>query len=327
MAAVLAILLIPTAKRNASQRQRIPVLELTIEDTLKEDDFKDDPDQHEEKTVRLLKDGTVYEYPEQVYLTAVVLCEMPPDFEPEALKAQAVAARTFARKQMQSGKHETADVCSDPACCQAWMGEDALRERYADRYEKVYRKASEAVAQTQDEVLLYDGNLIDATYFSCSGGYTEAAVSVWGTDVPYLQSVVSPGEEKAPRFSSCVTFAPSEFRELILLSGENISLTDKPESWIKDVQYTPGGGVDSMQIGNVSFRGTQIRKLLGLNSTSFTVSVAEDGFTFDVLGFGHRVGMSQYGAENMAEHGFDYRSILMYYYQGVRIEKMPASRK
>ncbi|MCQ2421054.1 MAG: SpoIID/LytB domain-containing protein, partial [Clostridia bacterium] len=119
MAAVLAILLIPTAKRNASQRQRIPVLELTIEDTLKEDDFKDDSDQHEEKTVRLLKDGTVYEYPEQVYLTAVVLCEMPPDFEPEALKAQAVAARTFARKQMQSGKHETADVCSDPACCQA----------------------------------------------------------------------------------------------------------------------------------------------------------------------------------------------------------------
>ncbi len=328
LAAVLAIVIIPSVNRNGGQATReIPALELIIEDPEPGGSNSENTEQQvqPEKTVRLLHEGVVYEYPEQAYLTAVVLCEMPPDFEPEALKAQAVAARTFARKQMQSKKHENADVCSDPGCCQAWIGENALREKYAERYDAVWQKASESVCATTDEVLCYNGDLIDATYFSCSGGRTEAAVSVWGGDVPYLQSVRSPGEEDAPRFSSVVRIDSMQFRDTILSSGKGVSLTGKPESWIEEVTYTSGGGVDTMRIGGAAFRGTELRKMFGLNSTNFSVSVAEDGITFDVHGFGHRVGMSQYGAENMAEQGFDYRSILLYYYQGVKIEKKPAS--
>ena len=269
--------------------------------------------------IRLLHDGEVSLCPEEEYLAAVVLCEMPPDFESEALKAQAVAARTFACRQARHGKHENADVCADPGCCQAWMSRQALQEKYADRFESVWQKALSAVQQTAGEVLVYDGELIDATYFSCSGGSTESAAAVWGSDVPYLQAVASPAEQDAPRFCSQITLSAEAFRKTLEDAGT--SLTGKPESWIGAVSYTAGGGVDTMQIGADAYSGTDIRKLFGLNSTAFTVSLSEDGFTFDVRGFGHRVGMSQYGANNMAKQGFGYRSILLYYYQGVKIEK------
>lgn len=273
--------------------------------------------------IRLLRDGDVTLCPEEEYLASVILCEMPPDFEPEALKAQAVAARTFVSRQAQNGKHENADVCTDSGCCQAWMSTDALREKYADRFPAVWQKALSAVQQTKDEVLTYGGALIDATYFSCSGGSTESAAAVWGSDVPYLQAVISPGEETAPRFSSQVTVGTEEFRRTAESAGA--VLTGKPERWIGAASYTSGGGVDTIEIGGKPFSGTEVRRLFGLNSTDFTVSVSESGFTFDVRGFGHRVGMSQYGAENMAMQGFDYRSILLYYYQGARIEKRPVS--
>ena len=149
------------------------------------------------------------------YLTSVVLCEMPVTFAPEALKAQAVAARTFLWKQAACKKHTDADVCADSACCQAWLCEDALREKFGADYEAAVKKAAQAVSETADEVLCYNGELIDATYFSCSGGSTEAAVAVWGTDVPYLQPVASPGEEYAARYESEASFSLDAFRSVI----------------------------------------------------------------------------------------------------------------
>ncbi|MFR5761308.1 MAG: SpoIID/LytB domain-containing protein [Oscillospiraceae bacterium] len=151
------------------------------------------------ETITILRDGDAQEEDFETYLTQVVLSEMPADFATEALKAQAVAARTFARRQMAGGKHADADVCSQSACCQACLSADALQERYDAAFDAAWDKASNAVQQTQDEVLTYSGALIDAVYFSCSGGSTEAAAAVWGTDVPYLQAVDSPGEQDAAR--------------------------------------------------------------------------------------------------------------------------------
>ena len=178
--------------------------------------------------------------------------------------------------------------------------------------------------ESAGEVLTFGGELIDAVYFSCSGGATEAAVAVWGTDVPYLQSVESPGEEIAPRFSSQEIFAPAEFSEILRAENPDVHLTGSPETWVGETAYTEGGSVETCVIGGIAFSGTKLRQLFGLNSARFTLTLKDGQFVFDVQGFGHRVGMSQYGAESMARIGFSYRSILLYYYQGAEIGRYEA---
>ena len=270
------------------------------------------------QTVRLLAGDTVLELSMEAYLTGVLLSEMPCDFSPEARKAQTVAARTFTCRKLQTPKHDGADVCEDPACCQAWTSRENLARKYGTDFDDVWRTAQELVQQTAGEVLTYDGRLIDAVYFSCSGGATEAAAAVWGTDVPYLQSVESPGEEDAPRFSSQAVFLPTEFSDTLRAEDPDIQLTGSPQTWVEQTQYTDSGSVDTCTIGGVSFSGTKLRQLFHLNSAKFALTFEDGRFVFDVLGFGHRVGMSQYGAENMAQLGFSYRAILLYYYQGAK---------
>lgn len=282
----------------------------------------DTPCGSDASTLRLLCDGQIQSLGVEEYLTGVVLCEMPVTFEMEALKAQAVAARTFLWKQANAHKHDAADICADSACCQAWSSADVLREKFGADYETACATARQAVAQTHDEVLTYQGELIDATYFSCSGGSTESALAVWGTDVPYLQPVQSPGEQEATRYASSCFVPAEQFRAAILQADAQSSLTGTPQTWLGEVKNTEGGGVESVKIGGVSFTGVQLRQMFGLNSTKFTMQADADGVTFDVLGFGHRVGMSQYGADNLARNGFSYRVILQYYYQHVRIKKL-----
>ena len=267
------------------------------------------------ETITVLRDGDAQEEDFETYLTQVVLSEMPADFATEALKAQAVAARTFARRQMAGGKHADADVCSQSACCQACLSADALQERYGAAFDAAWDKASNAVQQTQDEVLTYGGALIDAVYFSCSGGSTEAAAAVWGTDVPYLQAVDSPGEQDAAPYASTVTCSPAEFAETLGLAADG-----DPAGWLGGTSYTAGGGVDTCTIRGQAYAGTRLRQLFGLNSTRFSLRYADGVFLFDVRGYGHRVGMSQYGANAIARLGFGYQTILRYYYRGAKIE-------
>ncbi len=316
LASLLAILLLPCGvRREAPQARDIVILhELVLPAA---DEQPEAAAASTEETVCLLTGDTIETLPLSAYLTGVVLSEMPPEFAPEALKAQAVAARTFTQKRRQSAKHEHADVCADSACCQAWSSEAALRERFGANYDTYAEKARAAVEATRGEVLLYDGVLIDATYFSCSGGRTEDAAAVWGAEVPYLQSVESYGEENALRYASEKRFTPEALRAA--LGGA--ALTGSPSAWFSDVTYTEGGGVNTMKIGQTCYTGTELRRLLGLNSTCFRVSADEDGVTFHVLGYGHRVGMSQYGADYMARQGYDYRTILQYYYRGAELKK------
>ena len=256
----------------------------------------------------LLEDGTVENMLLEEYLVGVLMGEMPASFEQEALKAQAVAARTFTCKSLSVSKHPEAAVCTSASCCQAYFTQQqytALGGSVRD-----VQKLRSAVTATAGQVACYDGELIVATYFSCSGGRTEDAVAVWGADVPYLQAVDSPGEENATHYMDTVTFKKDEFESLL-----DISLADG----VGDYVYSEGGGVEQVRIGDKIFSGVELRKKLNLYSTALVISIAGDSVSVTTRGFGHRVGMSQFGANAMAASGYTYTDILQYYYTGVTI--------
>ena len=306
-----AVLLIPSAAKVQPQAEPDPVVLLVQQ-----------PEVQDVWTITVLRDGRAGEMALDTYLTQVVLSELPASFAPEAMQAQAVAARTFACRQQLRGKHPDADVCTESACCQACLSEEQLRARLGDKFEAAWDKASAAVQATEGEVLTYDGALIEATYFSCSGGTTEAAAAVWGSDVPYLQSVSSPGEQDAARYQSTETLSPQAFAAAIRTMDEELLLSGDPADWVQAITRTDGGGVADITIGGKTFSGTQLRRAFGLNSTKFTLQYQNSTFIFDVLGYGHCVGMSQYGAEAIAQLGFDYRAILRYYYRGAALTQM-----
>lgn len=259
----------------------------------------------------LSDDGDVVSMAINDYLTCVVLCEMPGSFDPEALKAQAVVARTYAlRRKDGESKHTGASVCMQASCCQGYVSVDDYLHNGGDR--KTVEKIQNAVMETDGQVLLYDGELIEATYFSCSGGLTEDAVAVWGSDIPYLKSTDSPGEETAVHFTDTVQYSLKEYQDRL-----GRQLDGNAASWVEEIRYTNGGGVESMRICGVDYPGTELRKLLGLRSTAFVMRVVGDTITITTKGYGHRVGMSQYGAEAMAAQGKTYEEILLHYYQDV----------
>ena len=254
-----------------------------------------------------LTDGT--ELSLDAYLQRVLLGEMPISFEKEALKAQAVAARTYTAKAMAGGKHG-GKLCTDSTCCQAFCDAAAFASFTPEEREK----AADAVRETDALVLTYDGALIEATFFSCSRGRTEDAVAVWGTDYPYLRSVESPGEEAAKYDTDSRLVSKRELETAL-----EITLSDNAASWAGAVQLTSGGGVETIELGGKRFLGVYLRKALGLRSTAFTVTPEGDALRFDTRGYGHRVGLSQYGANAMAADGADFREILRHYYPGTAL--------
>lgn len=266
-------------------------------------------------------EGTLTQMGMDAYLTGVLLAEMPVSFEPEAMKAQAVAARTYARKAgVTGGKHGDGSICTESSCCQAYCSPEAFLARGGT--EEAVDKVRKAVTDTSGYVLTYEGELIEATYFSCSGGSTEDAAAVWGTDFPYLQAVSSPGEEAAAYFTDTVTFTPEEFKNLL-----GAELSGDPRTWFTITTYTEGGGVAGMTIGGIVYKGTQLRALLGLRSTAFTVETGPNEIVITTRGYGHRVGMSQYGADAMAVTGSSYEEILAHYYPGTTLCWMQTEKK
>lgn len=258
----------------------------------------------EPEKISVIREGTVGEMGLEDYLVGVLLAELPRDFAMEAKMAQAVVARTYALAAVQRGTKHPGAVCTESGCCQGWTdpGEYWAEDGVAS--------ARAAVEATRGLVLTYGGALIEATYFSSSGGRTEAAVAVWGSDVPYLQSVESPGEENTAHYREETVISTEVFLEKLGLSGP---LT------LGTVTYTEGGGVDSLVLCGKTFRGTQVRTLLGLRSTAFQLIPEGNQIRVKTAGFGHRVGMSQYGAQAMAQAGKSWREILEHYYPGTEI--------
>jgi stage II sporulation protein D len=263
-----------------------------------------------------LKDGENGEFGEiamEQYLTGVLLAEMPTSFELEALKAQAVAARTYTMKAVTTGgKHGDGSLCGNSGCCQGYISEENFLSRGGSR--ESLEKVGRAVRETNAQVLEYEGELIEAVYFSSSGGKTESALAVWGAEYPYLQSVQSPGEDADDYTGRVMTMPVAQFQNEL-----NLSPADDPEIWISDITYTDGGGVERIRIGGTEFTGTQVRSLLQLPSTAFSVWVDGENVVIQTNGFGHRVGLSQYGANSMAKDGYDYKGILSYFYPGTTI--------
>lgn len=263
-----------------------------------------------------IQKAKIIEMKTEDYIAGVVSAEMPADFHPEALKAQAVAARTYLSEKGACQKYEGADICTDSSHCQAYKSVETLKQQWGDDFARYYNKICTAVYDTKGEILLYDGEPISAVFHSTSSGRTQNSSDVWGNSVPYLVSVESPLDKLSPRYASSVTISLEDFKAKIKNADSN---ADFDNYLISDIHHTSGGMVESANIGGVLFSGTEIRNIFALNSASFNLDIIGDDVVFDVRGYGHGVGMSQYGANYMAESGSDYQSILKKYYTGAYI--------
>ncbi|MGX8692848.1 MAG: stage II sporulation protein D [Clostridia bacterium] len=271
------------------------------------------------ETILLLADGETLELPLEDYLCGVVAAEMPASFPPEALKAQAVAARSFTCSGASAHKHGEAAVCADPGCCQAWLGEEALRARWGGDYETNALRIRAAVEATAGQILCYAGAPVFAAFHSSSAGATEDCGAVWNPR-PYLVSVSSPETaEDVPQYISTVSCWPTDFRDTLLSLRPEADFSGPVSGWIGEIRRDASGRVDEAELGGVSFRGTELRRLFSLRSTAFELKLADGVFVFTVTGFGHGVGMSQYGAKVLAEQGADYAEILAHYYTGTEL--------
>ncbi|MBP1736673.1 MAG: stage sporulation protein [Oscillospiraceae bacterium] len=271
----------------------------------------------------LMKDGTVSAIPLDQYLWGVVAAEMPASFEEEALKAQAATARTYTlNKKVNGSNHDNADVCTDSSCCQAYISKEDAAANWGDQAEANTEKIAAAVAATDGQVVTYNGQLINALFFSSAAGSTADAVAVWGTEVPYLSSVESPEGAEVPNYHSTVSLTAAEFQTDFQASYSQAVFGDNPSDWIQNTVTTASGLVESVTVGGVTVSGNEMRSLYGLRSATFTIAADSASVTFSVTGYGHGVGMSQYGANTLAEEGKTWEEILKWYYTGVEIGSM-----
>lgn len=268
-----------------------------------------------------LDDGSVSTLTMADYLWRVVAAEMPASFEPEALKAQAATARTYTLWKMRGdvASHPDADLCTQITCCQAYITPESAAANWGDSAAKYTQKITDAVQGTDGQAILYGGAPIDAVFFSSAAGRTEDAVAVWGNAVPYLASVESPEGEEVPNYRTTSTIPAEEFKAKLLEQYPHADLTGDPAGWFGAVTPTASGGVDTIVVGGVAVRGTAMRALFSLRSASFSVKADAQNVAFSVTGYGHGVGMSQYGANALAREGKTYDEILKWYYTGVTI--------
>ncbi len=269
--------------------------------------------------ITLLHNGIPVTLPLEEYLYGVVAGEMPASFETEALKAQAVAARTYTlnRKKSPNKDHPDADVCSDSAHCKAYLSPEELSQKFAANPAD-YEKIRQAVDATKNRILIYNGEPISAVFHSTSSGMTENAEDVWGNAVPYLVSVTSEGEDASPRYQETKVFSFAEFQQKINSGTKNVAFGEDPKSWFSDWVRNESGSVKSVSLCKTEFSGVELRSLLGLRSANFTVEIG-DSVKITTKGNGHGVGMSQYGANHLAKMGYTYDRILKKYYTGVEI--------
>ena len=319
---LLPVLLVdgPESAQEETRPGILPALPSPVPTVQPEQMFE--PGEDELTTLRVaMEDGTVAEMTMADYLWSVVAAEMPAAFEPEALKAQAITARTYTLWKMAVGDadHPDADVCTDITCCQAYITPEQAAANWENSAAVYKQKITSAVRSTNGQVITYEGQPIQAVFFSSAAGRTEDAVAVWGREVPYLVGVDSPEGEGIPNYETQVTLTAAEVKKLVLSQFPGADLSGSAKSWFQNRTLTASGRVDTMDIGGITMKGTQVRALFGLRSACFTVETAGDTVTFHVTGYGHGVGMSQYGANVLAKEGKTCEEILKWYYTGVKI--------
>lgn len=253
------------------------------------------------------------------YLCGVVAAEMPASFEKEALKAQAVAARSYILSRLNSSSpaHPSAVVCNNPSHCKAYKDKDSSKKAWGpEKANQYWDKICSAVAETSGEYMVCDEQIVEAFFFAKSGGRTENSEDIWGESRPYLKSVASPEDTQSKDFYSFREFTAEEFKQKLGLSSLNLPITaDK-------ITRTKGGSVNSISINGKTFSGKDIRSIFGLKSANFEIISGNNTVTFKVSGYGHGVGMSQSGANQMAKNGKNYTEILTHYYTNIQIMKL-----
>lgn len=270
--------------------------------------------QYKDKKIRiLLSDNSIKELNLEDYLVGVVSSEVPVSFEDEALKAQAVASRTYALKQMENNKNNDYDV-TDNVLSQVYSDEDKLKERWGNDFEKNYNKIKDAITKTKGEYISYNGDVIYAFFFSTSNGKTEDNINVFGEDLPYLKPVDSSFDEESPSYSDSKTISKSDFYNLL-----GIDYSDNLD--IEEVVKTDSDRVYSLKINDNLFIGREFQKLLSLRSNDFDIEERDTDIIINTKGFGHGVGLSQYGANALAKQHKNYKEILKYYYKDTEIKK------
>lgn len=274
-------------------------------------------------TIKLLheKTGEVEEVALDTYLCNVVSAEMPADFELEALKAQAIVARTYTIYKIQNKKHENADICDSSSCCQAWISkEDRLAKWDEAVRDNNWQKIEQAVNDTKGKIITYEGKPINSFFHSNSGGKTEIPVNVWGgTGYPYLQVVETAGEEGYSQYQSEAIFSQEDLINKLKTKYEDITIDFNNDEDLKVLDYTDSGRVKTVKFGNHEISGTETRTLLGLRSTNFEIIKENENIKFSVKGYGHGVGMSQTGADSLAKEGKNCEDIIKHFYVGVEI--------
>lgn len=284
--------------------------------------------QHDFIKIYNAKSGNVEEIGLEEYVKGVVAAEMPGEFHIEALKAQGVAARTYAisrtiRYSQGHPAHPDAPICTG-IHCQAYLSYDQLKDIHGDSWiENYWGKIEEAVDSTKGLGIFYAGEIIESMYHSTSGGRTEDIKDVFASEVPYLKSVLSPNEEGAPKFKNLLTLTTDEFVAKIKNKYPEVKIDkDNIAEKIKLIEKTSTGRVKKIAIDGNLLDGSELRDLFGLNSTNFKISLDNklNIIEIETYGYGHGIGMSQWGANGMGKEGSNYQEILKHYYTGVDIK-------
>ncbi len=267
---------------------------------------------------KILKDGNVLELSAKDYVFGVVAAEMPALYETEALKAQAVAAYTFACYRKQNNTNADYDLTADSETSQCFITHEEAAARWGEKSNEYTKKIEDCILAVQNEILIYEDKPIFAAYHAISPGVTNSCNDVWGKDIPYLKSVVSDGDKLAEGYLSEVSFTTEEIVEKL---KSVTSASGEIQNYFSDFNILENEYVKDLKFCETKITGSEIAKLLGLRSSNFTVEIIENGFLFKVKGYGHGVGMSQTGADYMAKQGYTYKEILLHYYNGSTLEK------
>ncbi len=276
--------------------------------------------------ITVLVHGEPQTMPLETYVEGVVAAEISPDFPEDAIRAQAVAARTYAVSKINAGRpmqHRNADICDDYTHCAAYLDlAAAASARWGASADANTQKIQKAVCDTAGEIITKDGEAIVAVFHAASAARTESAKDIWGSDIPYLQSVVSPGGSACEKYEGTVRLTLDEFRIRVLENYPAADLSGDPKRWFSASTRSEAGAVITCTLGGVQVKGADLRTIFGLNSSNFTLTINDQTIAFHTIGYGHGVGLSQYGAKYLAEQGSRYPEILSHYYPGTELTRL-----
>lgn len=312
-AAPFGALLVPSSSPRVSAPEVTPAPEIPVltPQPLAEAPVVENADAAKDITLYDAAEGQNITVSVEDFLVGTAACELPPDWPDDAIQAQMVASHSYALSLGDSPMEVNSALCA------GWTDTEVLQARWGESYQERYDRLRDLAQEVAGALLCYEGAPAAACYHSISAGKTEASQNVWLTALPYLQGVDSPWDTTVPDYEVTVTYSTEQM--YTMLQGLGLTPGDDPAHWFGAARWDDAGYVAQMEICGETFSGTTLRSAFSLRSASFSVSYSEDAFALTTHGYGHGVGLSQYGAKSMAEGGSDWQEILLYYFPGCSI--------